>query len=356
MTAAQRRRQRKGAGPFDAAVAGSAAVPAPTRDGDGGHGSAPPPTAPDASRRVGVEAALPLARLGRLLRAIEQGDDAALTEVHGARARRPDARVIVIAGPAGAGKSTLLGQLIRAERRGGRRVGVLAVDPSSPRTGGALLGDRLRLGDALEDEGICVRSLAQRGAPGGLSAAIDASIEAMVALGCDVVYVESVGIGQAELDAALLADVFVLVLAPQAGDLIQAMKAGVVELADVLVVHKADLAESGRLAVELEAAIALGRDRAKAPPIVRVASARGEGIAALQAAIAAVAERRLSAGERRALLLRRAVELGLRQRVTAFFASADGQSLALQVSSGALDPTVAGALALAALCPSNLEQ
>ncbi len=309
-----------------------------------------PPAGSAAPLQDSADTALPLAQLGQLLRAIERGDVEALAKVHGARARRPDARVIAIAGPAGAGKSTLLGQLVPAERRLGRRVGVLAVDPSSPRTGGALLGDRLRLGAALEDEGVCFRSLAQRGAPGGLAVAVDGSIEAMVAMGCDVVFVESVGIGQAELDAALLADVFVLVLAPQAGDLVQAMKAGVIELADVLVVHKADLPESARLAIELEAAIALRRDDARAPTIVRVASARGEGIGALQAAIAAVAERRLGAGERRALLLGRSLELGVRQRIAAFFATPDGQALAQQVAQGAIEPVLAAERALAVLC------
>jgi LAO/AO transport system kinase len=157
-----------------------------------------------------------------------------------------------ITGPGGAGKSTLTQQLIAHYRAQDRRVGVVAIDPSSPITGGALLGDRVRMMRHAIDPQVVIRSMATRGRIGGLCAAAGAAVRIMAASGCDPVIVETVGVGQAEIDIVRLTDLTVLVLAPGLGDDIQAMKAGLVELADILVVNKSDRPDAEALAMEME--------------------------------------------------------------------------------------------------------
>jgi LAO/AO transport system kinase len=199
------------------------------------------------------------------------------------------ARVVGLTGAPGVGKSTLTSALVTALRAGGKRVGVLAVDPSSPFSGGALLGDRVRMRDHAGDDEVFIRSMASRGQLGGLSAAVPQAVRVLDAAGCDVVLVETVGIGQAEVGIASLADTTVLMLAPGLGDGIQAVKAGIIEVADVFVVNKADRDGAGQVVRDLRSMQSLGGRHSGAsawrPPIVETVAMRAEGVATLAEAI-----------------------------------------------------------------------
>ncbi|WP_066941191.1 methylmalonyl Co-A mutase-associated GTPase MeaB [Microtetraspora fusca] len=199
--------------------------------------------------------------------------------------RRPyGARVIGLTGSPGVGKSTSTGMLIRAFRRRGRRVGVLAVDPSSPFTGGALLGDRVRMQEHATDPEVFIRSMASRGHLGGLAWATPQALRVLDAAGCDVILVETVGVGQAEVDVARLADTTVVLLAPGMGDGIQAAKAGILEVADVFVVNKADRDGAQALVRDLRSTVAPLRGPWR-PPIVSTVASKGEGADDLLAAL-----------------------------------------------------------------------
>lgn len=193
------------------------------------------------------------------------------------------ARRIGITGPPGAGKSTIVAALLRRFRAAGARVGVVAVDPSSPLTGGALLGDRHRMGEEAKDEGVFVRSLASRGAVGGLSRAAHDALDLLDAAGFDLLLVETVGVGQTELDVATAADTVVVVLSPESGDHVQAMKAGLLEIADVLCVNKADREGADALAHALEATLDLREGLPWRPPVVLTRAT--EEVEALHAAL-----------------------------------------------------------------------
>ncbi|MHB8577379.1 MAG: methylmalonyl Co-A mutase-associated GTPase MeaB [Dehalococcoidia bacterium] len=191
------------------------------------------------------------------------------------------AHTIGITGSAGSGKSTLTGALARVERDRGRTVGIVAVDPSSPFTGGAILGDRIRMQDLTGDPEIFMRSLATRTALGGLTAAAADVIAVMDASGKDVVLVETVGAGQDEVDIARTAQTTCLVLTPGTGDDIQTMKAGIMEIADILVVNKADLSGSEILVSQLTALLSYSEHGDWIPPIVKVVATKGEGLSEL---------------------------------------------------------------------------
>jgi LAO/AO transport system kinase len=187
------------------------------------------------------------------------------------------AAVVGFTGPPGVGKSTLLGALTKAERARGRTVGVLSIDPSSPFTHGALLGDRIRLSEHFLDPGVFIRSMANRGALGGLSEAALQAALLMDAAGRDVVFVETVGVGQAEVDVIDHADTVVLALMPGSGDSIQALKAGVMEIPDVIVVNKADHPLTDTMVREIRGVLSLGPQRGWRVPIVKTQAAFGIG-------------------------------------------------------------------------------
>jgi len=188
------------------------------------------------------------------------------------------AKLIGVTGPPGVGKSTLVNQLIARLRDLGGKVGVIAVDPTSPFTGGAILGDRVRMQDRATDPGVFIRSLATRGHLGGLSLAARDAARLMDACGYDYVVVETVGTGQSEVDIMDLAHTVLVVLAPGLGDDIQAQKAGILEIADILVVNKADRDGADQLVAQLNAMLDLARDQSWRPPVVRTVAAEGQGL------------------------------------------------------------------------------
>ena len=193
------------------------------------------------------------------------------------------ARVVGITGPPGAGKSTLVDALARVLRAAGSTVAILAVDPSSRISGGAILGDRIRMQQHHADAGIFIRSMATRGTTGGLSRATADLARLMDAAGKDYVIIETVGVGQDEVEIAGLAQVTVVVLVPGMGDDVQAIKAGIMEIADVFVINKADLPGADRVEQELQAMLSLGQG--KRPPILRTVATEGTGIADLAALV-----------------------------------------------------------------------
>lgn len=207
---------------------------------------------------------------GRLLSAVESRRRA---EVLAALGPVTPARVVGITGPPGAGKSTTVGALVGAYRADGMRVAVLAVDPSSPYSGGALLGDRIRMAAHINDPDVLIRSVATRGHLGGLAAAVPASITLVSALGYHLVILETVGVGQSEIEIAAVADPTVVVLNPGAGDAIQAAKAGLLEVADIVVVNKADRDGADQTVRDLRAETHA--------PILKLVAAQGVGLAEL---------------------------------------------------------------------------
>jgi len=213
----------------------------------------------------------------------------------------PGAARVGVTGAPGSGKSTLLDRLVVALRQRGESIGVIAVDPSSPRSGGALLGDRFRLRNGARDAGVFIRSMAARNRLGGLSDAARASV-LVLAAAFDHVFVETVGVGQSEADVAQLADTLLFVAQPGAGDTLQFMKAGVLELPDLFAVNKADLGEAARrTAGELEAGLGLSAPAPFAngwtPPVVLVSAREGHGIDKLCAALDAHRAHLLESGE-----------------------------------------------------------
>ena len=218
--------------------------------------------------------------VARLISLVEDASPA-LREVMALLAPRAGhARVVGLTGSPGVGKSTSTNALVAAYRRLGMKVGVLAVDPSSPFSGGALLGDRVRMQDHATDDGVFIRSMASRGHLGGLSWSTPQALRVLSAAGCDVVLVETVGVGQAEVEIASLADTTLVLLAPGMGDGIQAAKAGILEVADVFVVNKADRDGADTVVRDLRYMLSLGDRRTDdgwRVPIVKTIAARGEG-------------------------------------------------------------------------------
>src|ERR1700758_3847935 len=216
--------------------------------------------------------------LARAISLVENDDPEGWALVKEIYPRTGRAAVMGFTGPPGVGKSTLLGALTKYERERGRTIAVLSIDPSSPFTKGALLGDRIRLTDHFLDPGVFIRSMATRGALGGLSEAALQAALLMDASGRDTVLLETVGVGQAEVDIIDHADTVVLVLMPGLGDSIQALKAGVMEIPDVIVVNKADHPLTDTMIREIKGVLALGPRQGWQVPIVRTEAVRAEGV------------------------------------------------------------------------------
>ena len=218
----------------------------------------------------------------RAIRWLDDGDPRGRTVLERIFAATGRAHIVGITGPPGAGKSTLLDALIMEQRRRGRRVGVLAVDPTSPFTGGALLGDRLRMGRHALDAGVFIRSLATRGEAGGLSRATYDACAVLDAMGFEVVFVETIGVGQEEIDVVALAHSTVIVLVPGLGDEVQAIKAGLMEAGDVLVLNKSDREGAEQTHRHLEMLLHLRQDPSQwQVPLLTSIATRAEGAAAL---------------------------------------------------------------------------
>ena len=255
------------------------------------------------------------------------------------------AMILGLTGPPGVGKSTTIAALVAAIREQGQRVGVLAIDPSSPFSGGALLGDRVRMQQHALDGEVLIRSMATRGHLGGLAVAAPAALRVYDAAGCDLVIIETVGVGQAEVDIAGVADCTVMLMAPGAGDGIQAAKAGILEIADILVVNKSDREGAHAVVRQLREMIALGQrmDGDWKPPVLSLVATTGEGLSGVLAAIESFrnqAERTGRWQERRLLRARREVQSVLLEdlrRQASLDRGVEIEQLAIAVRDGKLD-------------------
>lgn len=220
--------------------------------------------------------------LSKAITAVEnEYDDAVkiMTEIY---PHTGNAYVIGITGPPGAGKSTLTDKLAKEYRKRGKTVGIVAIDPTSPYSGGAILGDRIRMMDLTADEGIFVRSMATRGSLGGLSQKAGDAVKLMDAFGMDVIIVETVGVGQSEVDIVKTADTTMVVVIPGMGDDIQAIKAGILEIGDLFTINKADREGTDKLNIEIEMMLELNPEYVGwRPPINRIIASKGEGIEAV---------------------------------------------------------------------------
>ncbi len=226
-----------------------------------------------------------LARLISWIEDREPGWERIIDEIHPHTGR---AYRLGITGPPGAGKSTLVDRLVPLFRQEGRRVGILACDPTSPFSGGAVLGDRVRMHSLRDDEGVFIRSLATRGSLGGLSEVAHEAAWLLEAAGYELILLETIGVGQVEVDILEAADTIVLVVVPQSGDAIQALKAGLMEIADVFVVNKADQGEADLAVQALHLALRPGPGGASGvwiPPILKTVASRGEGLDLLKEAL-----------------------------------------------------------------------
>jgi LAO/AO transport system kinase len=289
--------------------------------------------------------------LARAISLVENDDPEGWALVREVYPRTGRAAVVGFTGPPGVGKSTLIGRLVEHQRALDREVAVLSIDPSSPFTHGALLGDRIRLSDHFLDPGVFIRSMASRGSLGGLSEATLQAALLMDASGKDDVFLETVGVGQAEVDIIDHADTVVLVLMPGSGDSIQALKAGVMEIPDVIVVNKSDHPLTDTMVREIRGVLSLGPQEGWRVPIVKTEASRGEGIAEVAERIAAhrefIAEQGTLEERRRRNLMNEVLALAavrLRRRLEEQISEDDSvQELLDEVAARRVDPATAAA-------------
>ncbi|MGI8888287.1 MAG: methylmalonyl Co-A mutase-associated GTPase MeaB [Nocardioidaceae bacterium] len=267
------------------------------------------------------------------------------------------AQIVGITGSPGVGKSTSTSALVTTLRAQCKRVGVLAIDPSSPFSGGALLGDRVRMQEHATDGAVYIRSMASRGHLGGLAWATPQALRVLDAAGCDIVLIETVGVGQSEVDIAGLADTTLVLLAPGMGDSIQAAKAGILEIGDVYVINKADRDGADQVLRDLRSVLNLGAQNGQwRPPIVKTVAHTGEGVEDVVSAIARHRSALEESGELEARRARRARDeveaialTALRQRFGDILGHGDLDTLAAAVAAGRLDPYSAADRLLEAL-------
>lgn len=295
--------------------------------------------------------------LARAITHVEADNATGREVLAGLYARTGRAHTIGITGSAGVGKSTLVAALAREERRRGRTVGIVAVDPSSPFSHGAILGDRIRMQDLTADGGVFMRSMASRGNLGGLAETASGVVDVMDAAGYDVVIVETVGAGQDEVEVATATQTTVLVTTPAGGDDVQSMKAGLMEIAQVMVVNKADIAGAETAAMQLRALLAIAPPRAWEPPILMTVARNNEGLDALVDKIDAHQEYLRTSGhadeERRSLAEAQIVSLARAALHRQALETAQGEgilaALVDEVAARRQDPRAAAGVLLAAV-------
>jgi LAO/AO transport system kinase len=292
--------------------------------------------------------------IARAISVVEDDADAGAALVGEIFGRSGRAFVIGVTGAPGAGKSTLVDALISRWRKSSRTVGVIAVDPTSPYSGGAMLGDRVRMQAHAQDPGVFIRSMATRGNLGGLARATTDAALVLDAAGKDVVTIETVGVGQDEVDIVRTADVCIVVLVPGMGDDVQALKAGIMEIADIFVMNKSDREGADRAVAEVESLLSLGRfsEGEWRPPIVRTQATTGGGLDDLMEAIDRFRQHSVDRLETRrrgryAAQLRSILSQRLLSRVDASFAGADLDHLVAQISARKIDPYAAAEQVLA---------
>ena len=294
--------------------------------------------------------------LARLLTLVERGGEGAREIGRIVHPLTGSAVSIGLTGAPGAGKSTLTSALVAQFRALDRDIAVLAIDPSSPFTGGAILGDRVRMGDHALDPSVFIRSMATRGHLGGLAVAIPDAVHVLDAVGIGWVLIETVGVGQVEVDIAGEADTTVVVVTPGWGDAVQANKAGLMEIADVFVVNKADRAGASETVADLERMLSLRSSEGWRPPVITTVATTGEGVEAVREAIEAHQRWAIESGDRdrrraarAAAELRRVVQVRLAERVDRIAVGDRWEQLRDQVADHRIDPWTAAEELLAQL-------
>ena len=284
--------------------------------------------------------------LAKALTVADIGGDEARSLLQALEKDRRETPVVGLTGPPGSGKSTLISAMIRTLRERGSKVAALAVDPSSPKSGGAILGDRARMGEHGSDPHVFIRSIAARGHLGGLALNIQASIDVVNAAGFDIVLLETVGAGQSEVEVAQVADVTVVVGAPGLGDDLQAIKAGILEVADILAVNKADLPGADDAARQLTAMLGLRSMARGDTPVLSTVATTGEGVAelvdaAMRLSAAVTPEERRARAERQAVDRLANMAGALARDALKALPADERRALFEQVRAGAADPAEA---------------